>query len=215
MKRTMSALLLAACITALPAAPAVYAAPAYSVQAAQTDAASFPVSYGAPVVRGDVNADGVLNVSDVVALQKWLVRASGKALPDWNRGDLCRDGRLDAADLCLMKQALLGESPSEPVTLHGLVRIDLEGHSSAYAAISELPDRAAVRMYVGDDVAALPWDQVTYSDITVEDTSVAGASIDPVRICGFAVGQTTITCHVGNTTVIFDVEVYDSLSQTY
>lgn len=72
-----------------------------------SDAASFAVSYGAPVVKGDVNSDGELNIADAVLLQKWLLAFPDTNLPDWNRADLYRDGRLDIFDLCLMKRALI------------------------------------------------------------------------------------------------------------
>ena len=72
-----------------------------------SDAASFAVSYGAPVVKGDVNSDNELNIADAVLLQKWLLAFPDTNLPDWNRADLYRDGRLDVFDLCLMKRALI------------------------------------------------------------------------------------------------------------
>lgn len=58
-------------------------------------------------VRGDVNADGKFNVSDVVALQKWLLAVPDTKLADWKAGDLSSDDRLDGFDLCLMKRELL------------------------------------------------------------------------------------------------------------
>lgn len=70
-------------------------------------AASFGISYGSPVVSGDVNSDGELNVSDVVLLQKWLLAVPDTVLSDWNRADMYRDGNLDVFDLCLMKKVLL------------------------------------------------------------------------------------------------------------
>ena len=72
-----------------------------------SDTESFEIGYGAPVVRGDVNSDGEFNISDVVLLQKWLLAMPDTQLSDWNRADLCRDGRLDTSDLCLMKQLLI------------------------------------------------------------------------------------------------------------
>ena len=71
------------------------------------DTASFAVSYGAPVVKGDVNSDNELNIADAVLLQKWLLASPDTTLPDWNRADLYREGRLDIFDLCLMKRALI------------------------------------------------------------------------------------------------------------
>lgn len=56
-------------------------------------------------VIGDVNADGVFNVADVVMMQKWLVCAG--EITDWQAGDLCEDGVLNVFDLCLMKRQLI------------------------------------------------------------------------------------------------------------
>ncbi|MCR5110263.1 MAG: polysaccharide deacetylase family protein [Ruminococcus sp.] len=58
-------------------------------------------------VRGDVNADGEFNVSDLVLLQKWLLAVPNTQLADWKATDLCNDDRLDVFDLCLMRKALL------------------------------------------------------------------------------------------------------------
>ena len=58
-------------------------------------------------VRGDINADGRLDVADLVLLNKWLLAAHDTQLPDWKAGDLCDDGRLDAFDLVLLRQELL------------------------------------------------------------------------------------------------------------
>lgn len=61
-------------------------------------------------LRGDVNADGQFNVSDVVLLQKWLLAVPNTHLADWKAADLCEDDRLDVFDLCMMKSALLTEN---------------------------------------------------------------------------------------------------------
>ena len=58
-------------------------------------------------VRGDVNADGELNVSDLVLLQKWLLVVPDTKLADWKAADLCNDDRLDVFDLCLMRKELV------------------------------------------------------------------------------------------------------------
>lgn len=88
-----------------------------------SDTESFEIGYGAPVVRGDVNSDGEFNISDVVLLQKWLLAMPDTQLSDWNRADLCRDGRLDMFDLCLMKQLLISgdqEIQSEKSIISGI-----------------------------------------------------------------------------------------------
>ena len=58
-------------------------------------------------VRGDVNGNGVWNLSDVIALQKWLLAVPDAKLEQWENGDFYADGRIDALDLCLMRQEIL------------------------------------------------------------------------------------------------------------
>jgi len=61
-------------------------------------------------VKGDVNADGKFNISDVVILQKWLLAVPNTKLADWKAADLCEDDRLDVFDLCMMKRMLIANS---------------------------------------------------------------------------------------------------------
>ncbi len=56
-------------------------------------------------VRGDVNADGVCNVADAVMLVKYLLGAGSVTSPE--NADLDGNGRLNAADLTLLKRILL------------------------------------------------------------------------------------------------------------
>ncbi len=67
-------------------------------------------------VKGDVNADGVCNVLDVVILQKWLLQSANVTLTDWQAGDLYEDEILDVFDLAMMKRLLTNpaETPDEP-----------------------------------------------------------------------------------------------------
>ena len=64
-------------------------------------------------VKGDVNADGEFNVSDVVLLQKWLLAVPNTHLADWKAGNFCDDDRLDVFDLCLMKRELLSSANNQ------------------------------------------------------------------------------------------------------
>ena len=60
-------------------------------------------------VKGDVNADGVFNVADVVMMQRWLL---GKGrLVNWKAGDLCQDNTINVFDMCIMKRMLLETPP--------------------------------------------------------------------------------------------------------
>lgn len=58
-------------------------------------------------IRGDVNADGKFNISDVVLLQKWILALNATNLPDWKAADLNNDDRLNSADLAIMKRELI------------------------------------------------------------------------------------------------------------
>lgn len=58
-------------------------------------------------VKGDVNGDGVLDIADIVLLQKWLLAVPDTHLSQWQAANLCKDNRLDVFDLCLMKRELL------------------------------------------------------------------------------------------------------------
>ncbi|HRR77423.1 MAG TPA: CotH kinase family protein [Ruminococcus sp.] len=58
-------------------------------------------------VKGDVNGDGKLNISDIVILQKWLLSVPDAHLSQWQAADLCKDKIIDGFDLCLLKEELL------------------------------------------------------------------------------------------------------------
>ncbi|MBR1899021.1 MAG: dockerin type I repeat-containing protein, partial [Oscillospiraceae bacterium] len=58
-------------------------------------------------LRGDVNGDGVLSVTDAVMLQKWLLCMGEMTQPE--AADLLPDGRIDILDLALVKHALLNQ----------------------------------------------------------------------------------------------------------
>ena len=58
-------------------------------------------------LSGDVNADGVFDLTDLVRLQKWIADVPGTKLDDWKAADLYEDDRLDILDLCRMKHGLI------------------------------------------------------------------------------------------------------------
>lgn len=58
-----------------------------------------------PVVVGDVDLDGILNIADLVMLQGWLV--SDGELTDFEAADLCKDGEINIFDLFVLKKEIL------------------------------------------------------------------------------------------------------------
>lgn len=60
-----------------------------------------------PILKGDVNIDGTVSVSDAVLLQKYLVSMTPLNKEQGRRADLSEDQSLNVIDLCLLKQMLL------------------------------------------------------------------------------------------------------------
>ena len=60
-----------------------------------------------PIVKGDVNADGIFNIADAVLLQKWILAVPNTVFADWKAGDLCEDNRLNSLDLSIMRKMLI------------------------------------------------------------------------------------------------------------
>ena|GEM_PF-5241579 len=58
-------------------------------------------------VIGDCNGDGEFSISDIVALQKWLLVFPDANLDDWQAADLCKDGIVNVFDLIAMRKLLL------------------------------------------------------------------------------------------------------------
>ncbi len=57
------------------------------------------------IVMGDVTMDGEFGVTDIIAVQKWLLGIGN--LEEWNRADFNGDNQVDIFDLALMKRTLL------------------------------------------------------------------------------------------------------------
>lgn len=56
-------------------------------------------------VQGDVNNDGICNISDAVMLQRWLLGKGRLAV--WQNGDLCKDNVIDVFDYMIMKYMII------------------------------------------------------------------------------------------------------------
>ena len=66
----------------------------------------YSVDDTAQTIRGDVNASGKFDLTDIVTMQKWLLADKTVTLKNWKAGDLYEDGQLDVFDLAMMKRAL-------------------------------------------------------------------------------------------------------------
>ena len=134
-------------------------------------------------VAGDVNADGVFNVADVVMMQRWLL-CQGR-LVSWEAGDLCQDNQINAFDLCLMKRMLLETLPTFQATITdpiwdaatrtvtaNVTYENLEGHSDAWIGVipSDTPhnekeaDAASIKYQYLSDFESGSFDGFLLSD---------------------------------------------------
>ena len=73
---------------------------------ATTTATTTVITEKPPVNTGDINADGKVNLADVVLLQKWLLGIPETKLADCQAGDLYTDGVLNGFDLCLLRHTV-------------------------------------------------------------------------------------------------------------
>lgn len=80
--------------------------PAVSGSGIQTAFAAEGVSAG-----GDIDRSGTPDYNDAAMLQRWLLAEQEVWLPDWTAGDLDGNGKLDAADLTLLKRLLMNPPP--------------------------------------------------------------------------------------------------------
>lgn len=58
-------------------------------------------------ISGDVNNDGIFNITDALILQRWLLGMPDTTLEILENGDLYDDGILNVFDLCIMKKMLI------------------------------------------------------------------------------------------------------------
>lgn len=66
---------------------------------------NLPGSLCDPMLMGDVNNNGEIDIADLVMLEKYLL---GKGeLEEWKLADLCEDGVIDSFDLVLMRKTLI------------------------------------------------------------------------------------------------------------
>ncbi len=77
---------------------------------------------------GDVNDDCIFGISDVVIVQKWLLKKSATDIQKWKAADFCSDGKLDVYDLCLMRKAL-----AENCTGQGILSVEGYMITSGYS----------------------------------------------------------------------------------
>lgn len=59
------------------------------------------------IVKGDANGDGKMTIADAVSLSNWIMGGSDAKLENPDAADLCKDGKIDVFDLCLLREELV------------------------------------------------------------------------------------------------------------
>lgn len=59
------------------------------------------------VIKGDINNNGAIGISDVVLLQKWILNSPDAKLNNWRAADLNNDEEINVYDLVLLRKKLL------------------------------------------------------------------------------------------------------------
>lgn len=79
----------------------------YITEMTITKVTLFQQTQSPAVLLGDVNADGKVEVTDAIALQKWLLVVNTH-LASAENADISGDGKLNAYDLALLKRTIIG-----------------------------------------------------------------------------------------------------------
>ena len=96
----------------------------------------FRLKKTAPGASGDLNGDGEFSIADAVILQKWLIGESVEPF-DWQAADFYPDGRLNAVDFALMKQALLAQMRGAVVAVRHMAAGGFVGKQFEYTVYEE------------------------------------------------------------------------------
>ena len=70
----------------------------------------------AKALKGDINADGQVNVTDAVILQKFILGDKSAKISDAKAADICEDGVIDIFDMIQMKKLLVSNTGKTPET---------------------------------------------------------------------------------------------------
>ena len=70
----------------------------------------------AKALKGDINSDGQVNVTDAVILQKFILGDKSAKISDAKAADICEDGVIDIFDMIQMKKLLVSTTGKTPET---------------------------------------------------------------------------------------------------
>lgn len=92
------------------------------------------------VAAGDVNADGVVSIADLVKIQNYILTGSGISAASWQNSDLDGSGSIDSFDLVLLRRMLLETGGLEMYSGLVINEICASAKESVKDAAGESPD---------------------------------------------------------------------------
>lgn len=90
-------------------------------------------------VKGDANGDGKFGIADAVTVQNWLLGKSN--LINIQNADLCKDGKIDVYDFCLLRKELCSIKSEN---INALTKIDAIGYSNELLELAKSENSSAV-----------------------------------------------------------------------
>ncbi len=90
-------------------------------------------------VKGDANGDGEFGISDAVTVQNWLLGKSN--LINIQNADLCKDGKIDVYDFCLLRKELCSIKSEN---INALMKVDAIGYSDELLELAKSENSSAV-----------------------------------------------------------------------
>lgn len=164
-------------------------------------------------MSGDTNADGLVDLTDVSALQRFLLGDPAKGWLSWKNADLCEDGRLDAYDMCMLRKLMAsGKSSEAKIYVNynaedtGKWRFtDGLGGRTLYVRLKAGPENS---MNIGWGY----WDPNFLNEDTGKSGKWIQLSIDKVTLD--AQGEAVLTLELPESVTRADVEVWDYMDSS-
>jgi len=146
-------------------------------------------------VAGDVNADGIFSIADLIMMQQWLY-CQGRLI-NWKAGDLYKDNTINGLDLCLMRQMLLDAPSALHASITDLVWDAESRMVTANVTYENLPERSDA--WIGVVPSDAPHNEKAADSVVMQYQSLL--QFESGYFAGFELSDTSLS---GN----YDLRIY-------
>ena len=154
----------------------------------------FNASVGSDV-EGDVNADGIFSVADLIMMQRFLLNQG--RLIEWKAGDLWEDNTINGLDLCLMRQKYWDTLPHLSASIAELVWNAESRMVTANVMYENLPKNSDA--WIGVVPSDAPHNEKAANSAVVQYQSLS--QFESGNFAGFELSDTSLS---GN----YDLRIY-------